>query len=249
MKKITKRIIKMIILIVGVGMIVFFGLSIIVTLTKDIDSEVQSSVIKYEVKEKKKYVPLNLLNPEEIQYKEENTPDDQYKDSLEEAMKNPEIKIKVEEEYTRNIDKVIKEFRSKEYVSLYYISEKDDSEKAVTFAKFKIKEIDNQEKYLFLIKTTNIVTKDARYVGDTKSGIRSQLILSDTLQDLNVRPEETRFVYGVVHDKDIYGLEVEGQKPDEIIYYDMFGKDCFLWYYTNLKSDFSGDTLSYVINK
>ena len=58
-----------------------------------------------------------------------------------------------------------------------------------------------------------------------------------------------RFVYGVVPDDSVYSLKVEGQEPDEIVHFTMLGKDYYLWYYLNLNSDYSGDTLSYEIKE
>lgn len=164
-------------------------------------------------------------------------------------MKNPDIDISPEDDYMRNMDKIIKEFKSDRYIAVYFISEKGETEAATTFAKFKIKEIDGKEKYVFLTKVSSKSTKDAKSGIKTSKGIALQLGLSDALQDLNVNPGNTRFVYGVVPDDSVYSLKVEGQESDEIIHFTMLGKDYYLWYYLNLNSDYSGDTLSYEIKE
>ena len=46
---------------------------------------------------------------------EESIPDEEYSDTLEQAMKNPNIDIPPEDDYMRNIDKIIKEFKSEVY--------------------------------------------------------------------------------------------------------------------------------------
>lgn len=86
---------------------------------------------------------LDTANPKEINI------DEEYSDTLELAMKNPNIDIPSEDAYMRNIDRIIKKFESEEYISLYFISENGKSEIATTFAKFKIKEIEGKEKWYF----------------------------------------------------------------------------------------------------
>lgn len=54
--------------------------------------------------------------------------------------------------------------------------------------------------------------------------LKSQLALSDSLQDLNISPDNSRFLYGFVHDEDIYNAKIENKKPDEIIYFELCEK-------------------------
>ena len=54
------------------------------------------------------------------------------------------------------------------------------------------------------------------------------------------------FVYA--HEKEIYTLEIEGQKPDGVIEIDEYGRVTYMWYYNDLKSDKRGDCLSYSID-
>lgn len=242
MKKVIKLVIKIVEIIILL-IIALFLLLLIIGLFFGDDEKGQDNIYTYEPKETKEYVPFDI----DLKIDEESIPDEEYSDSVELAMKNPNIDISPEDDYTRNMDRIIKEFKSEEYISIYFISEKGE-EATTTFAKFKIKKIDGKEKYVFLTEVTNKVTKDSEVSGTkTSKFIHTQLTINDTLQDLNVNPENTRFVYGVVHDDSIYSLKVEGQEPDEIIHYELFGIDCYLWYYSNLKSNYSGDTLSYTI--
>ena len=50
------------------------------------------------------------------------------------------------------------------------------------------------------------------------------------------------------HDKEIYSLEVEGQKPDGIIEYEEYGRTMYMWYYNDLESNKRGDCLSYSVD-
>ena len=226
-----------------IGASIYFNINKRKQNTKNSDN-----VYFYEPEKKKQYVPSDILNPGVLKVDEENIPDKEYSDTLELAMKNPDIDISPEDDYMRNMDKIIKEFKSDRYIAVYFISEKGETEAATTFAKFKIKEIDGKEKYVFLTKVSSKSTKDAKSGIKTSKGIALQLGLSDALQDLNVNPGN-RFVYGVVPDDSVYSLKVEGQEPDEIVHFTMLGKDYYLWYYLNLNSDYSGDTLSYEIKE
>lgn len=248
MKNVMQKLIKLIKILIILIISVFLILFVIGLLFGD-DEKEQDAIYTYEPKETKEYIPLDIVTPDASKIDEESIPDEEYSDSVELAMKNPNIDISPEDDYTRNIDRIIKEFKSEEYISIYFISEKGE-EATTTFAKFKIKEIEGKEKYAFLTEVTNKVTKDSKVSGTkTSKFIHTQLTLNDALQDLNVNPGNTRFVYGVVHDDSIYSLKVEGQEPDEIIHYELFGIDCYLWYYSDLKSDHSGDTLSYTIEE
>lgn len=240
-----KKVIKIMIILIFSVLLALFIIGLIVG---DSDEE-QDGIYRYEPSETKEYVPLDVVNPMGTSIDEENIPDEEYSDTLEEAMKNPNIDISPEDAYMRNIDKVVKEFRSDEYVAVYFISKNGKNEVATTFAKFKIKEIDGKQKYVFLTQVFDKDTKDDKTGLKTSKAIKLQLTLSDALQDLNVNPEDTRFVYGVVPDKSIYSLKVEGQQPDEIIPFELLGRDFYLWYYLDLKSNHSGDTLSYEIEE
>ena len=67
-------------------------------------------------------------------------------------------------------------------------------------------------------------------------------------QDLNPNYPDTRFVFGYAHDKEIYSLEVEGQKPDGVIEINVYDRTMYLWYYDDLKSDKRGNNLSYSVD-
>lgn len=84
--------------------------------------------------------------------------------------------------------------------------------------------------------------------GDFKKFIHLSLTISDIQQDLNPNYPDTRFVFGYAHDKEIYSLEVEGQKPDGIIEYEEYGRTMYMWYYNDLKSNKRGDCLSYSVD-
>ena len=69
------------------------------------------------------------------------------------------------------------------------------------------------------------------------------LALSDYDQEMNVDPENTRFVWGFSLTKEIYNLKVEGQSPTGIVAYDVVGRTEYFWYYENPDSKKAGSTL------
>ena len=86
-------------------------------------------------------------------------------------------------------------------------------------------------------------------ISDITELIHSSLKLSDFQQDLNPNYPDTRFVFGYAHDKEIYSLEVEGQKPDGIIEHKHFGEIWYFWYFTDLQSDKEGNELEYTLKQ
>ena len=111
------------------------------------------------------------------------------------------------------------------------------------------KKIENEStQYAFVNATPATTTPDTTYGGDFKKFIHLSLTISDIQQDLNPNYPDTRFVFGYAHDKEIYSLEVEGQKPDGIIEYEEYGRTMYMWYYNDLKSNKRGDCLSYSVD-
>lgn len=52
-----------------------------------------------------------------------------------------------------------------------------------------------------MTSTYEVIKKGRPYDKDTMSLMKSQLALSDALQDLNIGSENKRFIYGNVHKK------------------------------------------------
>ena len=149
-----KKIIKILKVIIFLVVFVFLILFIIGIFSRGYREKKQDNIYTYEPEETKEYVPLDIVNPMGTKVDEESIPDEEYSDTLEQAMKNPNIDIPPEDDYMRNIDKIIKEFKSEDYIAIYFISEKGKTEAATTFAKFKIKEIEGKQKYVFLLIKT-----------------------------------------------------------------------------------------------
>ena len=179
---------------------------------------------------------------------EDSIPDSEYYPSPEQAMKNSSFQVEPEEVYQKNMDEVIAKFENENYASVYFKSIKDKNTGCLTFAKFKKKVIDGEERYTFITRFPSDLTKNSWKVGTLESLIEGQLSLSDFTQSVNINPESTRFVWGDCDSKEIYKLKVEGQKPTGIIAYDIFDEKRYFWYYENLESDIAGSQLQFTLD-
>lgn len=109
---------------------------------------------------------------------------------------------------------------------------------------------DRKWKYTICVCKCHTICHYTRYHlwGRLQKFIHLSLTISDIQQDLNPNYPDTRFVFGYAHDKEIYSLEVEGQKPDGIIEYEEYGRTMYMWYYNDLESNKRGDCLSYSVD-
>lgn len=189
------------------------------------------------------YKPQNISEPID----ENSIPDSEYYPSPEQAMKNSSFQADPEEVYQKNMDEVIAKFENENYASVYFKSIKDENTGCLTFAKFKKKVIDGEERYTFITRFPSDLTKNSWKVGTLESLIEGQLSLSDFTQSVNINPENTRFVWGDCDSKEIYKLKVEGQKPTGIIAYDIFDEKRYFWYYEDLESDIAGSQLKFTL--
>ena len=179
---------------------------------------------------------------------EDSIPDSEYYPSPEQAMKNSSFQADPEEVYQKSMDEVIAKFENENYASVYFKSIKDKNTGCLTFAKFKKKVIDGEERYTFITRFPSDLTKNSWKVGTLESLIEGQLSLSDFTQSVNINPESTRFVWGDCDSKEIYKLKVEGQKATGIIAYDIFDEKRYFWYYENLESDIAGSQLQFTLD-
>ena len=182
------------------------------------------------------------------QIDEEAIPDSEYYASPEQAMKNSSFQVEPEEAYQKNMDEVIVTFENENYASVYFKSIKDKNVECMTFAKFKKKVIDGEEKYTFITSIPTESERDAPVLGTWESNIKDQLALSDYTQNVNIDPENTRFVFGDCQTEKIYNMKVEGQSPSGIIPYESFDERWYFWYYENLESDVAGSQLRFTLD-
>ena len=179
---------------------------------------------------------------------EESIPDSQYYSTVQEALHGSKITADAEKLYQKNMDEIIAQFENENYISVYFKSVKNEDVACITFAKFKKKVIDGDEKYTFLRAIPREEKRGAILLDDIKTLVEDQLMSSDFKQSINIDPEHTRFVYGDCHSKEIYHLKVEGQVPTEIIPYEVVGETRYFWYYENLESDIAGSQLQFTLD-
>lgn len=231
--KSIKKIIKIVILVIGI----VFALLIAIGMLVDGDIlKIEENDVSIE------YTPKDICN----YVNEEKIEDSHYFSSLEEAIKADNPK-EVDLEYQNNIEELIKRFDSDKYVTIYFKSKKDNDTECITMAKFIKKVINGSGKYAFLSSIPTEIRSNAKAVGSIKNLIRDQLTLSDYTQNMNVNPENTRFVFGDCKSKEVYKMEIEGQEPTEVIQYESCQGKRYFWYYENLESNIAGENLKFTL--
>ena len=140
-------------------------------------------------------------------------------------------------------------WNGKQYDTIFYRAGSDNNPvQGFVMARCKKQVEEASVQYAFMNATPVTTKEDSILISDITELIRSSLKLSDFQQDLNPNYPDTRFVFGYAHDKEIYSLEVEGQKPDGVIEINVYDRTMYLWYYDDLKSDKRGNNLSYSVD-
>ena len=152
-------------------------------------------------------------------------------------------------DFLNHVDETLHIWQGKKYDTIFYRAGNDNDDiQGLVMARCK-KQIQNGHTQYAFINATPVTTKrDRILLDDITELIHSSLKLSDFQQDLNPDYPSKRFVYGYAHDKEIYSLEVEGQKPDGVIEINVYDRVMYLWYYNDLQSNKRGDCLSYSVD-
>lgn len=194
-------------------------------------------------------------NLQEETMDEEEIPDSDYYSTVEEAMRHAKIQLEDEEEYQKEIDRIVASFENENYLSVFFISVKGEEEICDTFAKFKIKEIDGKKKYTFLISYPSVVEKDAWYYKDLTNFLGTYLKMMDFQQEVNIDPQNTKIAWGMLRKggmekgENIKKLRINGKKPDVIAEYEEFGETWYFWYYADIGKDTSFGDITYTLGR
>ena len=245
-----KKFLKILLIIVGIVFLIFAAL-ICIGLFVDYDDHIENGRYTYVPEDDNKdnaYVEFNLSD-----YDKKDS-ELIYYSSVEEAILNSPLnaeneEFSVPEDFLNHVDEILHIWNGKQYDTIFYRAGSDNNPvQGFVIVRCK-KKIENEStQYAFVNATPATTTPDTTYVGDFKKFIHLSLTISDIQQDLNPNYPDTRFVFGYAHDKEIYSLEVEGQKPDGIIEYEEYGRTMYMWYYNDLKSNKRGDCLSYSVD-
>ena len=177
-----------------------------------------------------------------------------YYDTIEEAIQLSTLNAENEElsvpaDFLNHVDEILHIWNGKQYDTIFYRAGSDnDPVQGFVMARCKKQVEEATVQYAFMNATPVTTKADSILISDITELIHSSLKLSDFQQDLNPNYPDTRFVFGYAHDKEIYSLEVEGQKPDGIIEYEEYGRTMYMWYYNDLESNKRGDCLSYSVD-
>lgn len=245
-----KKFLKILLIIVGIVFLIFAAL-ICIGLFVDYDDHIENGRYTYVPEDDNKdnaYVEFNLSD-----YDKKDS-ELIYYSSVEEAILNSPLnaeneEFSVPEDFLNHVDEILHIWNGKQYDTIFYRAGSDnDPVQGFVMARCKKQVEEASVQYAFVNATPATTTPDTTYVGDFKKFIHLSLTISDIQQDLNPNYPDTRFVFGYAHDKEIYSLEVEGQKPDGIIEYEEYGRTMYMWYYNDLKSNKRGDCLSYSVD-
>lgn len=165
----------------------------------------------------------NQINIEEVYY-----------DSVESALNNADFHMEEGEEFQNTITHEIHRFENEDYLTLDYLSLKDDSEGCLMLAKFKKKHDGKEDKYICVGKKPLMVGRDSFKVIDGLELVKMNLEQMPLYQIVNIDPDNTLFMCGNNGDKNIYNLKIDGQAPDGVVPYNLFGEERYFWYYEDL---------------
>ena len=247
-----KKFLKITLIIIGAISLIFVALiGIGLFVDVEYDDHIENGRYTYVPEEENKgneYIEFKLTD---------NGKDDSkltYYNSIEEAILNSPLKAEHEdlsapEDFLNHVDEILHIWNGKQYDTIFYRAGSDNNPvQGFVMARCKKQVEEASVQYAFMNATPVTTKEDSILISDITELIRSSLKLSDFQQDLNPNYPDTRFVFGYAHDKEIYSLEVEGQKPDGVIEINVYDRTMYLWYYDDLKSDKRGNNLSYSVD-
>ena len=220
-----KKFLKILIIIIGIVFLIFAAL-ICIGLFVDYDDHIENGRYTYVPEDDNKdnaYVEFNLSD-----YDKKDS-ELIYYSSVEEAILNSPLnaeneEFSVPEDFLNHVDEILHIWNGKQYDTIFYRAGSDnDPVQGFVMARCKKQVEEATVQYAFMNATPVTTKADSILISDITELIHSSLKLSDFQQDLNPNYPDTRFVFGYAHDKEIYSLEVEGQKPDGIIEYEEYG--------------------------
>lgn len=151
------------------------------------------------------------------------------------------------ETYQCSIDEEIFRMRNEDFMVIYYRAV-GVNEESFIYANFRTIEQDGQEKYALVNVEAEVRSPmDQSSILTAREHIYYQTILAlgNFINYANEDDDESgkQIAYGDIcedcwsEEESIYNLQIDGQKPDEIVEYECFGKKYYFWYYDDLKAD------------
>lgn len=247
-----KKFLKIVLIIIGAICLIFIsliGISLFVDF--EYDDHIENGRYTYvpeDSNDENKYIELDI---------KDNDMDDlelTYYDSVEKAILNSPLKeehkdLSAPKDFLNHVDQTLHVWQGKNYDTIFYrVGTDKDGVQGFVMARCKKQVQNGLTQYAFINASPSTTTPDTTYGEDFKKFIHLSLTLSDAQQDLNPDFPEQRFVFGYSREKEIYSLEVEGQKLDGVIEYEVYGTVMYLWYFNDLKSNIRGDLLSYSVD-
>ena len=247
-----KKILKIVLVIIGVIFLIVVALTGIgLFVDFEYDDHIKNGRYTYVPEEEKKhneYIEFTMSDSD----KSDTTLI--YYDTIEEAILNSPLNAENEElsvpaDFLNHVDETLHIWQGKDYDTIFYRAGTDkDNIQGLVMARCKKQTQHGYIQYAFANASPLTTKKDRILLDDITELVHSSLKMSDFQQDLNPNFPKNRFIFGYAHDKEIYSLEVEGQKPDGVIEIHVYDRIMYLWYYNDLKSNKRGDCLSYSVD-
>ena len=151
------------------------------------------------------------------------------------------------ETYQCHIDEEIFRMRNEDFMVLYYRAV-GANEESFVYANFRTIEQDGQEKYALVnveVEVRSPMDQSSTLTAEERIYYQITFALGNFINYAYEYNDESskQIAYGDIcedclsEEESIYNLQIDGQKPDEIVEYECFGKKHYFWYYDDLKAD------------
>ncbi len=177
-----------------------------------------------------------------------------YFDSMQEAVNANYLNSDKEYLYQRNLDNVIKEFEIDNYIIVCYNAIKSSREEAFIMSYFKIKEEGAEKKYAYVCSEIQERKHNKKRKNELEELIQNA-IMGSKFRMINSIMDEKGFICGTINKnflekgENVFNMEIEGQKPDEIIEFESLGDKSYFWYFNDFQSDRSISELKVTFEK
>lgn len=166
---------------------------------------------------------------------EDTIPDEYFYEDIESAMLHARFKTSKDDSYKKVVDEVIASVENDKYITVFFKSIKDEKHQTFTIAKFRKKQIDGNTMYCFLSASRNEIDKSTMgKKAECYRSVEKALMFKNDLQNENIDPENTTFLWGVTTEDKVYKLKINGQTPSMIKQFYMFDQKRYYWIYEDI---------------
>ena len=151
------------------------------------------------------------------------------------------------ETYQCHIDEEIFRMCNEDFMVIYYRAV-GANEESFIYVNFRTIEQDGQEKYALVnveVEVRSPMDQSSTLTAEEHIYYQTALSLGNFINYAYEDDDGSskQIAYGdicedcLLEEESIYNLQIDGQKPDEIVEYECLGKKYYFWYYDDLKAD------------